>query len=99
VSGTLLAMEEKKAVGEVINIGTDKETSILELAKRIIKVSGSRMKPQFISYQSFYGESYEDIRRRVPDIKKAKRLLGWEPKVKLEDGLARTFAWYERVMR
>jgi UDP-glucose 4-epimerase len=99
VMGTLLAMESRKAVGEVINIGTDKEISILELAERIIEVSGKKMKPQFIPYESFYGKSYEDIRRRVPDVRKARKVLGWEPKVKLKEGLIKTFEWYEGVVR
>ncbi|NYZ78896.1 GDP-mannose 4,6-dehydratase [Candidatus Micrarchaeota archaeon] len=98
VGGTLRAMEEKKAVGEVINIGTDAETTILSLAEMIIRACGKGMKPQFIPYESFYGKSYEDIRRRVPAISKAKKLLGWEPKVNLEEGLERTVAWYRKVV-
>jgi UDP-glucose 4-epimerase len=98
VKGTLRAMEEKGAIGEVINIGTDVETPISELAEMIIRACGKKMKPQFIPYESFYGRSYEDIRRRVPAVGKAKKLLGWEPKVKLDEGLKRTVAWYGGVM-
>jgi UDP-glucose 4-epimerase len=98
VRGTLHAMEERKAVGEVINIGTDAETTILSLAEMIIHTCGKGMKPQFIPYESFYGKSYEDIRRRVPAISKAKRLLGWEPEVPLKEGLERTVAWYKKVV-
>jgi UDP-glucose 4-epimerase len=99
VWGTLLAMDKKQASGEVINIGTDTETSILELAEMIIRMAGKKMKPQFIPYESFYGESYEDIRRRVPSISKAKKLLGWKPTVTLEEGLSQTIAWYRKVVR
>jgi UDP-glucose 4-epimerase len=94
VEGTLRAMDEKRAAGEVINIGIDIETSILKLAEMVIRACGKRMKPQFIPYESFYGKSYEDIRRRVPARSKAKKLLDWEPKVSLEEGLMRTIAWY-----
>jgi UDP-glucose 4-epimerase len=98
VEGTLLALEKRGAVGEIMNIGTDVETSIIKLAEIIIRMCGKGMKPEFVSYESFYGRSYEDIRRRVPDINKAKKLLGWEPKVDLEEGLMRTIAWYRRVV-
>ena len=98
VQGTLKAMEEKRAVGEVINIGTDVETSIIELAEMVIRACRKKMKPKFIPYESFYGKSYEDIRRRVPATGKAKRLLDWEPKVKLEEGLRQTVAWYREVI-
>jgi len=99
VEGTLLALEKRGAVGEVVNLGTDVETTIIELAEKIIRMCGKEMKPELVSYESFYGKSYEDIRRRVPDISKAKKLLGWQPKVSLEDGLRMTIAWYKRVMR
>ncbi|MCX6777211.1 MAG: GDP-mannose 4,6-dehydratase, partial [Candidatus Micrarchaeota archaeon] len=99
VAGTMLSLEKKGAVGEIINIGTDVETPIVELAGRIIDLCGKKMKPEFITHEEFYGKSYEDIRRRVPDIGKAKKLLGWEPKVDFEDGLRRTIAWYRKVIR
>lgn len=99
VEGTLLAVESRKAEGEIINIGTDVETPIIELAEKVIKICGKGMKPQFIPYEKFYGRSYEDIRRRVPDVRKAKRILGWEPKVDLEEGLRRTVEWYRGVIR
>lgn len=99
VEGTLLAAEKKNAVGEIINIGTDVETPIVELAKKVIGIVGKNLKPEFIPYERFYGKSYEDIRRRVPDTRKAKRLLSWKPKVGLEEGLRMTVAWYERVIR
>jgi len=98
VEGTLLSLGKKNAIGEVINIGTDVETTVLGLAEKIIRLSGKKLKPEFIPYESFYGKSYEDIRRRVPDVSKAKRLLGWEPKVPLEDGLRMTITWYGRVV-
>ncbi|MCX6776222.1 MAG: GDP-mannose 4,6-dehydratase [Candidatus Micrarchaeota archaeon] len=99
VAGTMLSLEKKGAVGEIINIGTNVETPIVELAGRIIDLSGEKMKPEFITHEKFYGKSYEDIRRRVPDISKAKKLLGWEPRVDFEDGLRRTIAWYKKVIR
>lgn len=85
VEGTLLAAE--KSTGEVLNLGTEKETSIMELAQTLIRLMGSKLKPEFIPYEKFYGKHYEDIRRRVPDCSKARKLLGWQPKTSLEEGL------------
>jgi UDP-glucose 4-epimerase len=96
IDGTLTACLKKECLGEVINIGNPSEISILDLAKMIIKVAGkdSELKPQLIPYESFYGRYYEDLRRRVPDISKARLLLGFEPKVALEEGLRQTYTWY-----
>lgn len=95
VEGTILAAKMGK--GEVFNLGTEKETSILELAKIILKLMGSNLKPEFIPYEQFYGEFYEDIRRRVPDASKAREKLGWEPKVSLEEGLKKTIEYYSKT--
>ncbi|MFA6035646.1 MAG: NAD-dependent epimerase/dehydratase family protein [Candidatus Micrarchaeia archaeon] len=94
VAGTLAAIGSKKADGEIINIGSDTETSIIDLASLLLRISGRKLTPKFIPYSEFYGKSYEDIRRRVPAIAKAKALLGWSPKVKLEKGLKLTYDWY-----
>ena len=95
VAATLAAIERKEAEGEIINIGTNKETTIFELAQMIVRVSGkSQLAPKLIPYEQFYGKSYEDIRRRVPAIEKAQQLLGWRPTVELEKGLAMTYDWY-----
>lgn len=98
VEGTMLAAENDKAVGEVFNLGSEHEISILDLANLIIKIAGveGRLKPVLTSYEEFYGPWYEDIRRRVPDISKAKRILGYAPRVSLGQGLRRTLEWYKR---
>ncbi|MEM3399967.1 MAG: GDP-mannose 4,6-dehydratase [Candidatus Micrarchaeia archaeon] len=97
VEGTLLVCRRGRK-GEVYNIGNNEETSIIELANAIVRISGRKLKPEFIDYEDFYGESYEDIRRRVPDISKMKK-LGWKPKVGLLEGLKKTFDWYKEEMR
>jgi UDP-glucose 4-epimerase len=98
VDGTIRAAQEKNAVGEIFNLGSEREISILGLAELVIELAGKKkhIKPVFVSYEDFYGASYEDVRRRVPDISKAKRVLGFEPKVSLEDGLRKTIEWYRR---
>ncbi|MDO8340283.1 MAG: NAD-dependent epimerase/dehydratase family protein [Candidatus Burarchaeum sp.] len=95
LAATLAAIERKEADGEIINIGSNKETTIMELAQMIVRASGKPgLAPKLIPYEDFYGKSYEDIRRRVPSIEKARRLLDWTPEIGLEKGLATTYAWY-----
>jgi UDP-glucose 4-epimerase len=80
--------------GEVFNIGTNVETSILELAKLVVELSDSRSQIRFVTQESVYGPSYEDIPRRVPDIAKMESILGVHAGVSLRDGLRRTIDWF-----
>lgn len=91
VKGTILALESEKAVGEIINIGNDEELSVLETARLIHKITGSKkeLKIKFVPMSEVFGK-YKDILRRVPDLSKAKRILGYEPSVKLEDAVRLT---------
>lgn len=88
VTGTLLAMDDPGAVGEIINIGNDEELSILESAKKIHRLSGTLkpLKIKFVPMKSVFG-AYREISRRVPDLGKAKRLLGYSPRVSFEEAL------------
>ena len=93
VAGTLLAGEAKEAVGEAFNIGSTSETSILGLAKTIKRLARSKSPVRFNPYEAYYGEGFEDTRRRVPSVDKAKRRLGFTPRVDLEAGLKKTIGW------
>ena len=85
-------MFSDKAVGEIFNLGNIKEITIRDLAQLVWKLAGKgKPKLKFISYQSF--GKYEDVRRRVPDIQKARELLGFDPKVDLVEGLKKTIEW------
>jgi len=101
VEGTVKAIETDKANGEIFNIGRTREINILDLAHLIKKLTGTpgESKIKFVPYSAFGKEKYEDVMRRVPDITKAKKLLGFEPKVSLEDGLVRTIKWQKQVMQ
>ena len=94
VRAIYLAMTRKEAIGEIINIGTEREISIKELGKLIWRLCDKKGEPdlEFIPYAKFSGK-YEDVRRRVPDITKAKKLLGFSPEVELEEGLLRLIKW------
>ena len=88
VKGTILAMESDKAIGEIINIGNDEELNIIDTAEMIYEIAqtGHEQKIKFIPMSDVFGK-YKDIMRRVPDLSKAKSLLGYEPKVKLRDAI------------
>lgn len=90
VQGILLCLEKKEAVGEVFNVGNPKGTiTIHSLAQKIVDVRESKSKIVFVP------KSYVDVELRIPEIKKAKEILGYEPKVDLDEGLKRTIKWYE----
>jgi len=93
VRGTILAAEKPEAVGEVFNIGSDKEVTINELAMLVKKLTGSSSEIKCMPYRDYYGQSYEDTPRRQPDVRKAERLLGFRAQVPLDQGLKRTIAW------
>jgi nucleoside-diphosphate-sugar epimerase len=71
--------EQPKAIGQAVNLGGAQEISILELARRVIELTGSTSEIKLVPYEQAYGEGYEDMRRRVPDNTKARRLLGFAP--------------------
>ena len=76
-----------KAVGEVFNIGSTEEISIRALADRIIDLVGSRSEVQYIPYEQAYAPGFEDMRRRVPSIKKISDWIGYKPKRGLDESL------------
>ena len=91
VRGTVLAMEKDKAIGEIINLGNNEEMSVLDCAKLIHKLSGSenKLKIHFIPFEEIFG-NYKDIMRRIPDLTKAKKLLGYTPKIEMRDAILLT---------
>ncbi len=84
VRALLLVIDSDKAVGEVFNVGNNQQISIMELAKKVIEITGSKSSIEKIAYEKAYPEGFEDMQRRVPDISKIKHVLGWEPKINLD---------------
>lgn len=93
VDGILRASTAREAEGEVLNIGNSREVTILQLAELIKKITRSLSPIQFVPYSDYYGQSYEDTPRRVPSVKKAKEMAGFEAKTPLEKGLEKTIEW------
>ena len=84
VRALLLVMDSDKAVGEVFNVGNNQQITIMELAKKVIELTGSSSTIEKIAYEKAYPEGFEDMQRRVPDIAKIKQVLGWLPEINLE---------------
>ena len=84
VRALLLVMDSEKAVGEVFNVGNNQQISIMELAKKVIELTGSSSTVEKIAYEKAYPEGFEDMQRRVPNISKIKQVLGWTPQIDLD---------------
>ena len=84
VRALLLVMDSDKAVGEVFNVGNNQQISIMELAKKVIEITGSTSSIEKIAYEKAYPEGFEDMQLRVPDISKINRVLGWKPEINLD---------------
>lgn len=80
---------EARAIGEVFNIGNRSEVTIRDLAERVKSLTGSRSPVQLVPYDQAYEAGFEDMPRRVPDITKIRQLIGYEPKVCLDDIIRR----------
>src|SRR3989344_771169 len=90
VEAAVRALASDKTNGSVINVGTGAEISILDLAKRIIAISGKKIEPSRLNTRNYY-----EVQRRVADTAKMKELLGYECKTSLSDGLRLTYDWYK----
>ena len=92
VRATLALSQVPNAVGDVFNVGTTHELTIQELAERVRALAGSAAPIRFVPYEEAYQPGFEDLRRRVPDIRKAERVAGYQPRVPLDETLHRVIA-------
>ena len=97
VRGTILAGTKDEALGSVFNIGSNFEISIADLALLIVAKTKSSSPITNVSYEQRYGTSFEDTRRRVPSLDRARDVLGYSPTIDLSEGLDRTLAWWNLV--
>ncbi|MGC8685198.1 MAG: NAD-dependent epimerase/dehydratase family protein, partial [bacterium] len=87
VRAVLMLMEKPEAEGDVFNIGDGREITILELAKKIKRMTNSSSEIVFVPYDEAYGKGFEDMERRAPDISKIRKLIGYEPSINLDQAL------------
>jgi UDP-glucose 4-epimerase len=85
VGGLTSMMENSACFGQVINMGSDAEVSIKELADRAIALTSSNSEIKYIPYSEAYGEGFEDMQRRVPSLEKARRLISYQPTRSLDN--------------
>ncbi|MGH9460617.1 MAG: GDP-mannose 4,6-dehydratase [Vicinamibacteria bacterium] len=97
VKGLAVLAVTKGAEGEVFNIGTQNEITILDLAKKIKEMTGSKAEIVFVPYEKAYEEGFEDMPRRVPDISKIQKLIGYKPSLTLEQTLQRVIDFFSQA--
>ncbi len=97
VVGALLKLVvEPKAIGQVINVGNKHEISIQKLAERVRELSGSTSPIKLIPYDEAYESGFEDMPRRVPDLTRIKGLIGYEPKLELDEILTQVIDYFRK---
>jgi UDP-glucose 4-epimerase len=94
VGALVKLMDSDDAVGQVFNIGSNEEVSILELAERVKKLTGSNSEIVFVPYGEAYEEGFEDMPRRIPDITKVNKLVGFRPTMTLDGILQSVIEYY-----
>jgi nucleoside-diphosphate-sugar epimerase len=87
-------VNEPKAVGQVFNIGNKHEVTILQLAEIVKSLTGSASPIEFVPYDKAYEEGFEDMPRRVPDLTKVSQLVGYEPKVQLNEIITKVIEYF-----
>jgi len=89
--------QEPRAVGEVFNIGNTEEVTIRDLAERVKRTTGSASAVQFIPYDEAYEAGFEDMPRRVPDITKVGQLIGYQPRLDLDEIICRVVEHFRKA--
>jgi UDP-glucose 4-epimerase len=98
VGALIRLMDNENAVGNVFNIGSNQEITILDLAQRVKQLTQSSSEIVFVPYDEAYEEGFEDMPRRVPDISKVRELVGFEPQMNL-DGILKSVIDYQSGRR
>ena len=95
VVGCLMKLvDEPRAIGQVFNIGNQQEVTILKLAEMVKARTGSSSEIVFVPYDKAYEAGFEDMPRRVPDLRKVHQLVGYEPKVQLDEIITRVIEYF-----
>ena len=96
VQAILMVFDDPRAIGRVFNIGAGVETSILELARRVVEHAGSDSEIVLVPYSEAYDEGFEELGKRAPDASLVRALTGWEPQRTVDDAIVDVIA-YERA--
>ena len=96
VQAMIRLSDHPDAVGQVVNLGSTEEITIDGLAELVKKITGTASEIVHIPYEKAYEEGFEDMKRRIPDLTKAKGLIGFEPKVDLEGIIQRVIEYFQR---
>jgi len=96
VSALIGLMNEPKAVGDVFNVGHGEEVTISDLAKKIKEMTNSTSPIEYVSYEQAYGEGFEDMQRRIPNIEKIQALIGYKPNLTLEEILKSVVDYFKQ---
>jgi UDP-glucose 4-epimerase len=99
VRATIALALSPTAVGEVFNVGTTHELTIGDLAERVRALAGSASPMVLVPYDEAYQPGFEDLRRRVPDIRKVERVVGYRPRVSLDETLRRVITYLRETGR
>ncbi|HWW84712.1 MAG TPA: NAD-dependent epimerase/dehydratase family protein [Vicinamibacterales bacterium] len=97
VNALLALVVEPRAIGQVINIGNTEEVTIMELARRVRDLSGSTSSIKLVPYDEAYESGFEDMPRRVPDLRRAAELIGYKPKHGLDEILIQVIDHFRRT--
>ncbi|HJR58962.1 MAG TPA: NAD-dependent epimerase/dehydratase family protein [Vicinamibacterales bacterium] len=99
IVGALVAlMGHPAAVGQIFNIGNTEEVSILELARRVIRLTGSTSTVELVPYDVAYEAGFEDMARRIPDLTRIQTLIGYQPTVSLDETILRIASHFQESM-
>jgi UDP-glucose 4-epimerase len=85
VDALVLLMDSKQSIGQAFNIGSTNEITITELAQKVIKLTDSSSEIVYKKHSEVFGDNFEEPKKRVPDISKIKKVLGWQPKQSLDE--------------
>ena len=91
-------MDTEEAIGEIFNVGNTWEIQIRDLAHKVIELTGSDSHIEYVPYKDVYGEGFEDMKRRVPDISKIHNMIGWRPEMELDELLQKVIEYEKSSM-
>ena len=99
VDGMVSLASHPGAIGEIFNLGGEQEITVSDLAKKVKRLTKSNSEIVYLPYEEVYGEGFEDMRHRIPDISKIRNLIGYVPRVGLDDALKKTIEYHRNRKR